>query len=163
MEKLKIVILLNLTIFLSACSFSYDILIVNDSDKPIEISYKISEKGQFDEPMIKSVEDWNTQKSIKHFWTKEKLWQSLPENEYQTNLETRERIIKISPRQIIKIEVGDYNPVSEEYGDMTDIIELKIISPNGEINYKGKLLLKQFEKDNYTFIKTYKDEFKDQN
>jgi hypothetical protein len=163
MKKLNFIVLLTFTMFLSACSFGYDILIVNDSDKPIEVRYKISEKGQFDEPMIKSVEDWNTQKSIKRFWTEEKPWQNLPENEYQTNLETRERVVKISPKQIIKIENGHYNPISEEYGDLTDIIELKIISPNGEINYKGKLLLKQFEKDNYTFIKTYKDEFKDQN
>lgn len=113
--------------------------------------------------MVKSVEDWKTQKSIRRFWTEEKPWQNLQDTEYDTNFEMRERTIKIPPRQIVKIEQGNYNPISEEFGDLTSITELKIVSPNGEIFYKGKLLLKQFEKDGYTFIKIYKDEVKNEN
>jgi len=160
MKRLKTIAFLTFTIFLTACSFSYDVVIINNSDKPIELRYKITEKGQFHEPLIKSVEDWNAQKSIRRFWTEERPWQHL-RNEYETNLETRGRIIRIAPRQVIQIETGHYNPITEEYGDLTDIIELKINSSNGEIAYKGRLLLNQFEKDGYTFIKTYKDEIKD--
>lgn len=160
MKYLKLTFLLALAFFLSACSFGYDILIINDSDKPIEVHYKINEKGQFNNPYAKSIEDWNIQKSIRKLWTKEKSWEDLAESEYTTNLETRERTIKIAPYQVIQIESGNYNPVSEEYGDLTDIIELKIKSANGEISYQGKILLSQFEKDGYTFIKRYKDELK---
>jgi hypothetical protein len=160
MKYLKIIVFLTFATFLSACSFGYDIVIINDSDKQIEIRYKVIDNSQFNEPMTKSIEDWNAQKSLKRFWTEEKPWQNLQKNEYETDLETRERTIKIQPKQIVKIEGGHYNFISEEYGDLTDIVELKIISPNGEITYKGKLLLNQFEKDGYTFIKTYKDEIK---
>lgn len=158
MNKLKIITFLILTTYLSACSYGYDVLIINDSNEPIEVQYKIAESSQFDEPMIKSIEDWNTQKSIKRFWTEEKQWRNLEKNEYETNLGMR--IIKIPAKQIVKIEHGSYNPISEEKGDLTEIIELKIISLNGEITYKGKLLLNQFEKDGYTFTKTYRDRLK---
>ena len=156
MKQLKFVVYLILTIFLSGCSFGYDILIVNSSDKPIEVRYKITERGHFDEPMTKSVADWSGEKSIKRFWTKETPWQTLPEDRFKTVL--GERIIRVLPKQVVRIEDGNYNPISEEYGDLTEIIELTIISPNGQITYKGKLLLNQFEKDGYTFIKTYQDE-----
>ena len=161
MKQLKIIVFLSMAIFLSACSFGYNIVIINDSDKPIELRYKIGEKGQFDEPSIISLEDWKTQKSIRRFWTEEKSWQKLPENDYETNFETRERVVRIAPRQIIQIEAGHYNPVTEEYGDLTGIIEIKINSANGKIAYKERLLLNQFEKDNYTFIKRYKHDHKD--
>jgi hypothetical protein len=156
MKRLKIIIFSILATLLSACSFGYDIVIVNDSNEPIEIRYKIGENRSFDDLFVKTVEDWNTQKTIKRFWVKEELWRKLAENEYETNLQTRERIIKLSAGQIIKIEHGNYNPISEEYGDLTGINELKINSPNGEIAFQGKLLLGQFEKDGYTFTKTYK-------
>jgi len=106
--------------------------------------------------MTKSVADWSGEKSIKRFWTKETPWQTLPEDRFKTVL--GERIIRVLPKQVVRIEDGNYNPISEEYGDLTEIIELTIISPNGQITYKGKLLLNQFEKDGYTFIKTYQDE-----
>jgi len=161
MKQLKLTAFLLATIFLTACSFFYDVIIVNDSDEPIELHYKIGEKGGFTEPMTMSLEDWKSQKSLKRFWTEEKAWQSLPETEYHTDLETRERTIKVSPGQIVRIELGNDNSIGENYGSLTGITELKIVSPSGEISYKGKLLLKQFEKDGYTFIKTYKNEFKD--
>ena len=158
MQQLKITAFLTMTIFLTACSFHYEIVIVNDSGVPIEVHYKISEKDGFNDPMTKSVEDWKARKSISHFWTEEIPWQNLPETEYHTNFETRERTVKILPGQIVRIEFGNYNSIGEERGDLTGITELKINSPNGEVSYKGKLLLKEFEKDGYTFIKTYKDE-----
>lgn len=163
MKKLKILILTAAAICLTACSFGYDIQIINDSDEPIEIRYKISERGNFDEPKIKNIKDWKTEKSIEHFWTDEKPWEKMVETEYRTDLTTRERTIVVQPQQIVNIEHGNYNPISEERGELTNIIELKIISPNGEIFYKGKLLLRQFEKENYTFIKTYQGDFKEKN
>lgn len=162
MKRLKLIFVLTLTIFLSACSFSYDIVIINGSDKPIEVIYKMNEKGQFDEPYAKSVEDWKTQKSIKRFWTKETTWQKLSSDNFKTDLERRERTVSIAPHQMIQIESGNYNPISEEYGDLTNIAELKIKSANGEIAYRGRLLLSQFDKDGYTFIKTYKDQLKNE-
>ncbi len=161
MKHLRILFLLITAFFLSACSFGYDIVIINDSDKPIEVQYKISEKSQFDNLYIKSVEDWKIQKSIRRFWTEEKSWEKFPDTDYTTSLVMRERVIKLAPHQIIQIERGNYNPISEEYGDLTGIAELHIKSANGEISYQGKLLLSQFEKDGYTFIKTYKDIIKE--
>jgi len=161
MKQLKITAFLLVTIFLTACSFFYSVIIVNDSDEAIEIHYKIGEKGGFTEPMTMSLEDWKSQNSLRRFWTEEKAWQNLPETEYHTDLETRERTIKLPPGQIVRIELGGADSIGENYGDPTGITQLKIVSPSGEISYKGKLLLKQFEKDGYTFIKTYKNEFKD--
>jgi len=155
--------LLILTIFLSACSFGYNIVIINDSEQKVELYYKIKADEAFDDPHIKSLEDWKLQKSIRRFWTEEKPWGKLPETNYETNLETRERKITIEPHQVIQIESSNYNPITEEYGDLTSIIELKIKSANGEITYQGKLLLSQFEKDDYTFSKTYRDNLKDRN
>lgn len=161
MKQLKIMAFLLVAFFLTACSFGYDVVVVNDSDEFIEVRYQINEKGGFSEPSVKSVEDWATQKSVRRFWTEEKSWRNLPETEYETDFEARERTIRIAPRQIVRIESGNYNQVSEESGELTGIAELKVVSADGEISYKGKLLLRQFEKDGYTFIKTYKDELRD--
>lgn len=161
MKQLKIIVLLTSLVFLSSCSFGYEILIINDSDELIEVRYRINAKGYFYEPKIGSVEDWKIQKSIRRFWTEKKSWQQLPATEYETNWETRERVIRIAPRQLIQIESGNYNPETEDYSDLTNIVELKINTSNGEIVCKGNLLLNHFEKDGSTFIKTYKDELKD--
>jgi hypothetical protein len=128
---------------------------------PIEIRYRISEKGQFDEAMTKALEDWNERGSLKHFWTKEQPWRNLPDGQVETIL--GERIIKVAPKQAVKIEQGHYNPITEEFGELTDIVEIKIVSTNGEITLKGKSLLGQFEKAGYTFTKTYKDDIKKRN
>ena len=85
MKYLRILFLLSITVFLSACSFSYKIVIINDSDKPIEVLYKVGEKGRFDDLYTKSVEDWKIEKSIRRLWTEEKPWQLLSEGEYTTN------------------------------------------------------------------------------
>ncbi len=161
MKCFGILFLLTIAVFISACSISYDIVVINDSDQPIELLYKLNERGQFDNPYTKSIEDRNIQKSIGRFWTKEKSWQQLPETDYATDSEKHERTIKIAPHQVIRIESGNYNPISEEHGDLTDIIEFHIKSANGEITYHGKLLLDQFEKNGYTFVKTYKDTIKE--
>jgi hypothetical protein len=132
MKQLKMATFLAVTIFLTACSFVFDVVIVNDSDETIEISYKIGKKGGFDQPVTKSVADWKTQKSIRRFWTQEKSWQDLPETEYETNFETRERTIKIPSRQLVRIEHGNYDPISEERGNLIGITELKIVAADGE-------------------------------
>ena len=106
MKQSKIIAFLLVAFFLTACSFGYDVVIVNDSDELIEVRYQISEKGGFNEPLTKSVEDWTTQKSVRRFWTEEKPWRALPATEYETDFETRARTIKIAPRQIVRIEHG---------------------------------------------------------
>jgi len=110
--------------------------------------------------MMKTLEQWSSRNSIKRPWEEEKPWQVFPKELFVTTLETSQRVILIEPRQVVRIETGHYNPIVEERGDLTQIIELRIVSPNGEIIYKGKLLLNQFEKDGYTFIKTFEDELK---
>jgi hypothetical protein len=120
MKQFATVVILMFVAFLSACSFGYEVVIVNESDKPIEIRYKISEKGEFDQPMVKVVEDWNERKSIKRLWTEERPWQNLPNDQFETVM--GERIIKLSPKQVLRIEEGGYNPITEEYGDLTDIV-----------------------------------------
>ena len=156
MRQLKGIAFFILTICLSACSFGYEVVIVNKSDKPIDVRYKITEKGQFDEPMIKTIEEWNERKGIRRLWSEAPPWQPLPESLVETV--AGERVIKVQPGCVVRIEKGIYNPISEREGDLTDILELRIISARGEVSLKGRLLLNQFEKDNYTFIKTYTDE-----
>lgn len=108
MKHLRIASLLIGVIFLSACSYGYNILIVNESDKAIEVRYKTNTNDPFDDPMVKSLDDWNMRKSIKRFWTEETRWQNLQGNQFETIL--NERIIKVLPRQVVQIERGIYNP-----------------------------------------------------
>ena len=160
MKDLRITVVLIIVGLLSACSFSYDVLIVNRSNEPIEVRYKIKENSGFDEPQVKSVDDWDLSKSVSRFWTEEVPWRSLAKDQFHTDV--GERIITVQPGEVILVEHGNYNPISEEKGDLTEITELRIISSTGEVSYKGKLLLDQFEKDGYTFIKTYRNELKNE-
>jgi hypothetical protein len=158
MKPLAVFIVLTLSLFLSGCSFAYEIVIVNESGTTIEVIYRIKDKASFDEPVTKTLEDWNYSNRIRGLWDKERPWRTLALEQVATDFDTRERIIKIEPHQVVKIEGGHYNPIREKNGDLTDILELRIVSDTGEIVIKGKLLLSQFEKDDYTFIKTYRDE-----
>lgn len=158
MKLLKAFIILTLALCFSGCSFVYEIVIVNDSNKVIEIVYTIRDTASFDKPFTKTLEDWNSRNTISRLWKKEKAWEVLAAEQVSINLDKRERTIKIEPYQVVRIEDGYYNPISERNGDLTNISELRIISDTGEIVFKGKLLLSQFEKDDYTFIKTYRDE-----
>lgn len=155
MKKLIPALLLIATL-LSGCSFNYDVVIVNESNRPIEVRYKIKQDGRLDEPMIKTLEEWHERNGIKRLWSEPPPWQPLP----QTDLETvaDERVIKILPRRAVRIEQGNHNLISEEKGELTDIVELRLISDHGEISLKGRLLLSHFEKDGYTFFRTHTDE-----
>lgn len=163
MQIIKLIAILVLVSFLSACSFNYEVVIVNDSDEPIEVIYKITNDDYFDEPMSKTLEEWNSRKSIKRLWQEEKPWLKFPKDLFVTDSKVRQRVIKVEPQQVVRIETGSYNPIKEEEGRLSNISELRIVSENGEIIYKGKLLLNEFEKDGYTFIKTYKNELESDN
>lgn len=158
MKYLKTIFLLTCAVCLSGCSFFYSVVIVNDSDAPLEVHLKVDKEGSFADPLGKSVADWKLHKSLRRFWTEEKEWEKLSKEEYQINLETREQTIKIAPRQAVQIYLEPAAP--SDNGDEVPLRleQLKIIAPNGEIFYKGKLLPKQFEKDGYTLTKVYENE-----
>lgn len=161
LKRFKLTAILVFTFLTSACSYGYDIVIINDSDTPIEVRYRTNTNYPFDDPMTKSVDDINAEKTLRRFWTKTTAWQKFPENQVETIL--AERIIKILPKEAVQIERGNYNPIQEERGDLTRIVDLRIISSHGEISYKGKLILDEFEKVDYTFIKIHRDGIKKEN
>jgi hypothetical protein len=143
------------TAILAACSFSYRIVIVNETEAPIRIEYTISEDGRFDDPQVQGLGDWESRKSISRFWTGAKSWIPMSSAHFAT--ESRTRIITLAPKQVVIVESHNYNPIPEERGEMTDIVELTLSGEKGEINLKGKLLLSEFEREDHTFIKVYKD------
>ncbi len=161
-RRAKIAIVLAVAIALTGCSYGYEVVIVNDSEETVEVVYKIGNQDVFDDPMVKSLNDWNSRKGIHNLWEDEKPWQPLASN-FVTDPDALRRIVKIGPKQAVKIESGTYNPIQYDEGRLTNIVELKIVTRNGEVTYKGKLVLSEFEKDGYTFIKTYKNELKGEN
>lgn len=160
-SRAKLVLVLLLAITVVACSFGYEVVIVNESDEVIEVFYETESNQPLDTPFVKSLEDWNSRKGIHTLWEDDRPWSEMPSERF-SDVSSRGRIVKVGPREVVKIETGSYSPQRYEEGRLSDISTLKIVSPNGEIQFQGKLLLNQFQKDGYTFYTVYRDEIKEQ-
>lgn len=149
MKKLILIIFVFVSsIFLFGCSYGYNVLIVNESNSTIEIIYKLKQDDSKEKPLTISLEDWKKGVIFN------------PDNiiDFEIRKESNERVIKLPAKTVLEIERGHWNPITEEEGRLTNIEEITIKTIDSEISYKGKLLLSQFDKENYTYTKTIKDE-----
>jgi hypothetical protein len=149
-------LILVFTLFLLACSISYELRIVNASSADLEVRYKIKKTGSFDEPYLMSIEDWQDQNTWWKFWRKTD-WYLLPKDSYKTDETNLERTILLKPNQVLRFETSNWNPISAEKGNLFDVTEIKLSGINGEVTYSGNLIYKQFVKeDESVFSQIYK-------
>ena len=142
----------------SACSFGTGFAVVNESDQPIVIRYKVSRYGGELVPEVDPVSlvggPFIIKASPLRSGVKDEQW--LPESEYQVDRMTGAIIVRLLPGEVLRITlVKDY---SEDNGPpVLHIEELNIVGAYGEIRFRGKQVNRAFAyKTSSLYTLTYK-------
>lgn len=131
-QNIKFTIVLLSVCALAACTPAYRLQVLNSSSKPLTVVYKIREGSSFQD-LEASVFGSNY------------AFKKLSEDEYQTDLEKRERTLQIEPGQSITLETG---PMHDEPNSIElDISEIKLNGENGETLYSGDTFFAKFEQE----------------
>lgn len=91
MRKLSLLALIVLSVLLSGCSFSTSLVVINKSDKPIEVTYQFKDSpGSFNPqlPKVKPVAQVDD----------DTAWRELPADQYVTNSYSRAITVTVAPK-----------------------------------------------------------------
>ncbi len=130
-------LLLILAALSSACSFSTDYAIINDSGRPIEVTYRIAEAGI--DPLVETRKPAIVTASR----LSSREWQELSPTQYVFDGERRTVTVNLPPGQALRINQG--GEWTESYsGERFIIQELDIKGANGEVILKGDRVYQAF-------------------
>lgn len=130
-------LLLLFALTMTACSFSTDFVVVNSSDQPIEIRYRIGKTG------IEPLAVTRTPAVLSASQISSREWQELRPTQYVFDQEKRVVTVSINPGVGLRINQG--GEWSEKYtGENFIIEEINIRGSNGEVNLKGDQVYKSF-------------------
>ncbi len=137
--QFKIIAVILFSLLPAACSAEYRLEVVNYTSEPVTITYKLKEGREFQVPEIFSVENRFAEGTAK----------PLPESVYTTNMQKRERTLKLEPNQLVLLERGYWNPQAED--GMMGINEIAVEGNKGRISYSGTKFYENFEKKDSSF------------
>jgi hypothetical protein len=131
------VLFLLFALTLAACSFSTDFVVVNASEQPIEITYKIGETGV--DPLVVT----GKPATLPASQLSSREWQELSATQYASDREQRAVTVSLSPGLALRVyQGGDWS--ERETGVNFIIKELNIRGANGEVILKGDQVYKNF-------------------
>lgn len=156
-KKLFASIVFLLAILLSSCSVSYDACIINKSDETLEIKVIYEKQGSIEPAGFMEILDWeNNQKILSRLLLGITQWKPLPQENYQTNVEKLERIIKLQPNQVLRLDGIRHKPDQNDGYSVGNVERLDLKGQNGEISFTGNNFYIQFEDFNSGIFFTYK-------
>jgi hypothetical protein len=146
--------ILFLCLISSACSYLTEFVVVNNSNLPIEIEYKITSQVDSLEhtatkPFKMNFSDWDS------WFGKNKGWQEVSQDGYEFESQSRTCRIKLEAGKALLINWENEN----RYGtyDNFRITSLRLKGDNGEVIYRGESIYKQFnKKDDHNYFIEYK-------
>ena len=126
-------VILFLIVMMSGCSYRYDFVVINKSDRAIEVQYKL--KRYTPETQGKYV-DINTpaKVTLSEFEKSEYQWRNLAKDQYQFDDLAKTFKVSVAPDEVLLVEF-EYNYRGDENEFALDSI--KISSPSGSINLEG--------------------------
>jgi hypothetical protein len=137
MRYIFLALLLLLVCTLTACSFSTDFVIVNASNSPIEVRYKIGETG------INALDVAGRPATLAVSKLSSREWQELSSTQYAFDQGARTVTVSLMPDTALRVtRVRDWS----ESSTMPSFIiqEVNIIAASGEIILKGDQVYKSF-------------------
>ncbi len=156
MNKVLISLVLFLTVFLSGCSLSCEMLVFNESNDQIEIIIKPKKKNLFDLPQQISKEKWEESRSFfkSVFGNELNQFEDLSGNEFSYDEKTNILTLKIQPKQVVVIERRSWS--GREESQEFDFEQITVSGKNGSVSYQGDKLSAQMEKESTTYFIKYK-------
>ena len=143
---------------MAACSYTTNFVVVNSSDKPIEVRYKIKKSSDPNltaqtlpvRPGLKPISEVH----------KQVAWRDLSDSEFSIDLSSRTVVVMLTPGNALRVEhrnLVDGETDDAHQAENFSIEEIDILGANGEIHLKGDAARKSFvpeSKSVYTL--TYK-------
>ena len=129
--------ILFLVLTMSGCSYRYDFVVINKSDQPIEVKYKLKRhpSGQYADitPPAKL--------TLSEFEKAEYQWRNLAKDQYQCDDLAKTFKVSVAPDEVLLVDFA-YNYRGDENEFALDSI--KIDGPGGSINLEGRQAQTQF-------------------
>ena len=121
----------------AACSFSVDFAVINESERPIEITYRIGETG------IEPLAVTRKPAILPASRISSREWQELSPAEYSFDSEKRTVAVTLRPGQALRVYQGGEGD-AHYAGDNFIIREINIRGAGGEVTFKGDQVHKSF-------------------
>lgn len=142
-------VILLLTVMMSGCSHRYDFVIINKSDRPIEVQYTLKRypSGQY--------ADINTpaKVTLREFEKAEYQWRNLARDQYQFDDATATFRVSVAPDEVLLVEFA-YNYSGDEH--QFDLASIKVEGASGSINLEGRQAQTQFRIEGTKYILRYR-------
>lgn len=142
--------ILFLLLTMSGCSYRYEFVVINKSDRPIEVQYKLKlhPSGQY--------ADITTPAKVilSEFEKTEYQWRNLEKNQYEFDDLTATFKVRVAPDEVLLLDFA-YNYRGDE--NEFDLASIKIGGASGSISLEGRQAQTQFRSDGDTkYILTYR-------
>ena len=153
-SKITSALLLTIVLLFTACSYGYDFVVVNASDKPMEVRYLVNPSGRPPErrthiPAI--LDAGEVQKS-------KRAWKDLSAEQYNVDHKSGEIVVRLVPNQALRVaDITNYPGHDSEHTDLYfHISSLSLAGTRGSVKYEGRQALTQFKGSETLYIITYK-------
>jgi hypothetical protein len=148
-----IVVALSAALLSSACSVSYEFVIVNESDAPLEVKYILKPSampphGQIEVPAVLSSDRLSRA---------ERPWVTLPYERYHIDHGSGHVTVRLGPHEALRVaDIMNYSGHESEYSESRfPIASLSLNGARGSVSYEGRQAMTQFVKSDSAYLIKY--------
>ena len=123
--------ILFLVLMMSGCSYRYDFVVINKSDRPIEVQYKLKRhpSGQYAEIMPPA------KLTLSEFEKAEYQWRNLAKDQFQFDDQAKTFQVSVGPDEVLLLDsASNYRGDENEFA----LDRIKIEGANGSIDLEGR-------------------------
>ena len=148
-------LILACVLLLSACSYTSNFVVLNESGKPIKVQYKI--RSHSSEPFQLTGEPAKTQEA--KLRNRDRQWQLLKSGDYQLDHVERIVAVEVLPHEALRVlyitNYGGHDAVSD--ADRFQIDEIIVSGASGELRLQGDEIRRKFtEESESLYVLSYK-------
>lgn len=143
-----------LVLLLTACSYISSFVILNETEQPIEVRYKVK-PSPLDPLQTVGLPAKTAKANIRN---RDKEWQTLTPEQYKFDREARTLTIQVMPDEALQVErITNYRGHDNAYPDSFAIEEISIKGASGEVKLQGDQARRSFiEESGSTYTLTYR-------
>jgi hypothetical protein len=151
MRKVSLFALITLTVFVSGCSFSTDLVVINLSDKSIEVTYRIKDHPGSFTPPVQPATKTSAQMDD------DSPWLELAANQYVVDSHSRTIRVTVAPKTALLVDRVRGPGIKSDDAFSFRINEIAVRGEYGTIWLQGEQVRQAFtEETKGTYSITYK-------
>ncbi len=147
-QNILIAIIMSVLV-LSACSVRNDVVVVNESDQPIEVQYQVKSSNSKTPPSADSIQP-PAKLGSKEFLDSGRTWRDVPKEQFHYDDRTGIVTVMVAPDEALR--VGYVYNYSVFY---LDLASLSITGTQGSIRLEGRQAQTQFREESGSFVIRY--------